>query len=154
MVSTQIFCFRSHFNKTTLEQNDSRPLACLSCSSKHNLKHFEWRGAKFSPFGEHETLTVGLIVKHNVCLWSLRCQSSILTNTLLLLKPHCALLNGFVYLCVCVFCSVTEHGVMCESKKKTSVKMSLSSLCQPLMTQSKDRQYFMGLQLSAGLPLS
>lgn len=100
----------------------------------------------------HETLTAGLIVKHNVCLWSLRCQSSALTNTLLLLNPHCALLNVFV--CECVLQCEGARAV-CESKKKTSVKMSLplfSSPCQPLVTQCKDKQCFMGLKLSASLP--
>lgn len=48
----------------------------------------------------HEALTAGLTVKHNVCLWSLRCQSLILTNTPLLLNPHCV--SYLMILCVCV----------------------------------------------------
>lgn len=73
-------------------------------------------------------------------------------------KPSlCALLNGFVYSCVCV-CFVARRSMgSCASLKKgkcKNVSPSLSSPCQPLMTQSKDRQYFMGLKLSAGLPLS
>lgn len=62
---------------------------------------------------------------------------------------------------MCVFYSVKESGDVCESKKKEKKKdkckmsLPLLSLCQPLMMmQSKDRQYFTGLKLSAGLPVS
>lgn len=109
------------------------------------------RSQSSPPFREQcRTLTAGLIVKHNVCLWSLRCQSSTLTNSLLLLNPRCVLLNGFVQ-------REGARGRVWVLKKKDkckNVSRSLSSLCQPLMTQSKDRQYFTGLKLSAGLPLS
>lgn len=107
------FSVSSHIKQNRTKQNNpeqhkSRPRACLSFSSKHNLKHFEWKGAKFSPLQASaavgKTLPAGLMVKHNVCLWSLRCQSSILTNTPLLLNPHCVLLNGFVYQCVLSVC--------------------------------------------------
>lgn len=54
----------------------------------------------------------------------------------------CVLPNGFVYLRVRAF------------KKKDKLSLVLSSLCQPLMMQSKDRQYFMGLKLSVVLPPS
>lgn len=75
-----------------------------------------------------ETLTVGLIAKHNVCLWSLRCQSSVLTNTLLGLNPSLCFVE---WLCVCV--TVWKRmGDVCESKKKRK-KTSVKCLCPSLI---------------------
>lgn len=76
-----------------------------------------------------ETLTVGLIAKHNVCLWSLRCQSSVLTNTLLGLNPSLCFVE---WLCVCV--TVWKRmGDVCESKKKKRKKTNVKCLCPSLI---------------------
>lgn len=102
-----------------------------------------------------ETLTEGLIVKHNVCLWSLRCQSSILDKHPADSKP--SLCVCLMVLCMCEsVCARLQCEGTCvtlrEKDKCRSVFPSQSSLYQPLMMQSKDRQYFMGLKLSAGRP--
>lgn len=56
--------------------------------------------------------------------------------------------------CLMVYCVsvIMCFRLVCVNLKKDTCKNvspSLSSLCQPLMTQPKDRQCFMGLKLSA-----
>lgn len=151
------------FTKTTPEQDNSGPPAYLSRDAVP--VNIIWSilngGEPSSSFRDHRSPWNPYSGPHSKtqCLFVVIEMSELSTDKHPAgFKP----LSLFCGMALCVCFTVWKRVGTCVSlkkkeKKKDKCKMSLPllSLCQPLMMmQSKDRQYFTGLKLSAGLPVS